>query len=265
MGEQLEPVRRRRGGRAARTEMRSRPLAAALRPVRPGQEGGRYRPLDDGDVEKIHHAVLDVLETVGFAGATPNFIEALTATGAVRGDDGRIRLPRALVEDTVAKANRDFVLCGQNPEHDMEPKGKRIYFGTGGAAIQIVDARSGDFRDSTVKDLYDMARMVDKLEHIHYFQRPVVARDMENGHDLDINTCYACVSGTSKHVGTSFVHPDHVNEALAMLHLIAGGEKLWRERPFVSQSNCFVVPPMTFEATACANLEAAARGGMPGN
>ena len=86
---------------------------------------------------------------------------------------------------------------------------------------------------------------------------------MITGHDLDINTMYACLAGTSKHVGTSMVEPAHVDECLQMLHFIAGGEAKWRERPFVSQSNCFVVPPMKFAEDACRCLEAAARGGMP--
>ncbi|HER27328.1 MAG TPA: methyltransferase, partial [Rhodospirillales bacterium] len=257
------PSARRRGGRAARQELRTRPLGKDSRPVRRGMDSGNYRPLTEPDTRKIHQAVLKLLETLGFSNAPPSCIEAITAAGGTLGDDGRLRLPAALIEDTVAKTNRDFLLCGQKPEHDMSPHGKRVYFGTGGAAIKIVDPITGSFRDSTVRDLFDMARMVDGLEHIHYFQRPVVARDMANAHDLDFNTCYASVSGTAKHVGTSFVNPAHLTETLEMLHVIAGGEKQWRQRPFVSQSNCFVVPPMTFEANACAILETAARGGMP--
>ena len=80
---------------------------------------------------------------------------------------------------------------------------------------------------------------------------------------MDINTCYLSVSGTTKHVGTSWVHPDHLEASLQMLHHIAGGEKQWRERPFVSQSNCFVVPPLKFAADACRCLEVAVQGGMP--
>ena len=80
---------------------------------------------------------------------------------------------------------------------------------------------------------------------------------------MDFNTCYAAVSGTAKHVGTSFVLPEHVDESLEMLHMIAGGEKKWRERPFVSMSCCFVVPPMKFAEDACHCLEACVRGGMP--
>lgn len=226
-------------------------------------EGGNYKLLGEHEIRKIHRTVLKLLETIGFSKAPPSCVEAITSVGGMMGEDGRLRLPAALVEDTVAKANREFLMCGQKPEYDMSPHGKRVYFGTGGAAISIVDPATGAFRESTLKDLFDSARLVDALEHIHYFQRPVVARDMENGHDLDLNTCYACVSGTAKHVGTSFVNAAHVTEVLEMLHTIAGGEKQWRQRPFVSQSNCFVVPPMTFEANACSILETAARGGMP--
>ena len=48
-----------------------------------------------------------------------------------------------------------------------------------------------------------------------------------------------------------------------MLYEIAGGEKKYRERPFVSNSNCFVVPPMKFATESCEVMEACIRGGMP--
>jgi trimethylamine--corrinoid protein Co-methyltransferase len=51
--------------------------------------------------------------------------------------------------------------------------------------------------------------------------------------------------------------------SIEMLHLIAGSEKAWRERPFVSQSNCFVVPPLRYAPEACRCLETAVRAGMP--
>jgi trimethylamine--corrinoid protein Co-methyltransferase len=45
--------------------------------------------------------------------------------------------------------------------------------------------------------------------------------------------------------------------------MIAGREKKWRERPFVSMSNCFVVPPLRFAEDSCHCMETAVRGGMP--
>jgi trimethylamine--corrinoid protein Co-methyltransferase len=48
-----------------------------------------------------------------------------------------------------------------------------------------------------------------------------------------------------------------------MLYAIAGGEDNFRARPFVSNSNCFVVPPMKFAEDACGVLEACVEGGIP--
>ena len=138
-----------------------------------------------------------------------------------------------------------------------------MYFGTAGAAVHIVEPATRSYRESLLVDLYDAGRIVDCCEHIHFFQRPLAPRDMVSGRDLDINTLYACLAGTSKHVGTSMVAADHVDECLDILHDVAGSEAAWRDRPFVSQSNCFVVPPMKWAEDACRCLEAAARGGMP--
>jgi trimethylamine--corrinoid protein Co-methyltransferase len=226
-------------------------------------EGGRYRPLAETDIERIHRAALDVLAEIGMADCPPSGIELLTAAGAELQPNGRITFPRGAVEDMIARAGRRFVLHGLDPRHDLEPWGRRVYFGTAGAAVHMVDADLGEYRDSTTRDLYDIARTVDALEHVHFFQRTVVCRDLTDPFEMDFNTCYASVAGTSKHVGTSWGDPAQLNASIEMLHLIAGGEKKWRERPFVSQSNCFVVPPLRFAAESCRCMEVAVRAGMP--
>ena len=95
------------------------------------------------------------------------------------------------------------------------------------------------------------------------FQRMCVLRDVEDNYEMDLNTTYCSVAGTSKHVGASWTHYTHLEKTLEMLHIIAGGEDKWRERPFVSQSNCFVVPPMKFATDALECLRVAVEGGMP--
>jgi trimethylamine--corrinoid protein Co-methyltransferase len=258
-----ETLPRRGGAREARRAARAAPLPDHLKPVRPGMVGGAYKPLSDAEVLKIHHAALDALEHIGLADAPQSGIELMTQAGAKLTDSGRLVFPRALIEDTVAHAARHFPLYAQDPKHDMEPWGARVYFGTAGAAVNMVNARTGEYRESTTRDLYDIARVVDTLEHIHFYQRSVVCRDLPLPEEMDFNTTYACVSGTTKHVGSSWTSPAHVEQSLQMLHLIAGGEDQWRARPFVSQSNCFVVPPMKFAHDACQCMEVAVRGGMP--
>ncbi|WP_187968017.1 trimethylamine methyltransferase family protein [Aquibium microcysteis] len=254
---------RRSGGREARRAMRAAPLAEDVRPIRPGMAGGRYGVLSASDVESIHEAVLTVLETVGFANAIPSCIEALTRVGADYGADGRIRFPRNLVLDTIRSAARNFTLYGQDPKHDMVVQGTRVHYGTAGAAVHVVDVEKREYRESLLQDIYDAARIVDLMDNVHFFQRPMVPRDMIDPLDMDFNTLYACVTGTTKHVGTSFTVRENVAPALEMLYAIAGGEENFRARPFVSNSNCFVVPPMKFAEDACGVLEACVEGGIP--
>ncbi|MBT4891167.1 MAG: methyltransferase, partial [Rhodospirillales bacterium] len=138
-----------------------------------------------------------------------------------------------------------------------------VHFGTAGAAVHIYDSEEHVYRESNLQDLYDISRLVDYLDNIHFLQRPLVARDVIDPEALDINTAYACLAGTSKHVGTSWSNATNLQQSLEMLHMIAGGEDKWRERPFVSQSCCFVVPPLKFAEDASECLEAGVRGGMP--
>ena len=259
----VEQRSRRSGGREARLAMRAAPLADDISPVRAGLEGGCFKVLSQNDLERIHEAVLTLLETVGFANAIPSCIEALTRVGATCGDDGRIRFPRELVLSTIRNAARNFMLCAQDPKHDMLIQGRRVHYGTAGAAVHLVDVEKHEYRESLLQDIYDAARLVDGLDNIHFFQRPMVPRDIPDPLEMDFNTLYASVSGTAKHVGTSFTVRENVAPALQMLYEIAGGEENFRARPFVSNSNCFVVPPMKFAEDACGVLEACVEGGIP--
>ncbi len=258
-----EPRGRRSGGRAARHALRASPLAQNLRPVRPGLEGGQYRPLSDDGVQRIHGAALDALEKIGLADAPPSGVEILTGAGAVQGEDGRIRFPRALVEDMLAIAARDIMLFARDPAFDLDLTGSRVHYGTAGAAVHVVDVETREYRQSTAQDLYDAAKLAQALDNIHFFQRPMVCRDIADNYEMDVNTLYGACAGTTKHVGTSFSDPAHVQGCFELLHLIAGSEVAWRERPFVSNSNCFVVPPMKFATESCLTMEACIRGGMP--
>ena len=71
----------RRGGRATRTAMRAAPLTDDIKPVRPGMAAGRYKPLTDAEVLKIHEAAINVLENIGIADAIPSTLEYLLQIG----------------------------------------------------------------------------------------------------------------------------------------------------------------------------------------
>ena len=254
---------RRSGGRSARVALRNAPLAEELRPVRGGMLGGQYKPLNESDIASIHASALQVLEEIGLADAPPSGVEVMVAAGAIYGDDKRLRFPPRMVEEMLTKAAREITLHGRDPKYDIHLAGNKVHYGTGGAAVHIVDYKTGEYRDSTLLDLYHSARIGEQLEHVHLFQRPMVTRDIEDNYELDINTLYACLSGTQKHIGTSYCEASHMPGVFQLLHLAAGGEEKWRLRPFASCSNCFVVPPLKFATESCLILEECVHGGMP--
>jgi trimethylamine--corrinoid protein Co-methyltransferase len=254
---------RRSGGRAARQALRAAPLTEDVRPIRAGMEGGRYKPLTDHEVLQIHETALKALETIGLADAPQSGIDLLVKAGAILGDDGRLRFPRSLVEDTLAIAAKKVTFFSRDGKNDLELYGNRVHYGTAGAAVHLVDVENNEYRECGVQDLHNAARIVDKLDNVHFVQRPMVCRDIPDNYEMDLNTIFACCSGTTKHVGTSFTDPSYVKGAFEMIYQIAGGEDKYRERPFVSNSNCFVVPPMKFATESCEVMEACIRGGMP--
>ena len=254
---------RRSGGRKSRVAIRTAPLSDNLKPVHAGESGGKFKPLSEDQVNDVLENSFKILSEIGFSQPTPHCIETCRSIGAKLGTDGRLRMPREVVENAIESSTKDLVLNGQNPKYDLDLSGSRVHFSTAGAAVMIADPLNKTYRDSTAQDLYDMARITDTCEHIHMFQRTCVLRDISDSYAMDLNTTYNAVMGTAKHVGSSWTEAVHLQQTLKMLHMIAGDEEAWRSRPFVSQSNCFVVPPMKFAEESLECLRIAVEGGMP--
>jgi len=128
---------RRSNAREAKIALRKAALAEDLKPVHPGETGGSYQPLTANDIEQIEATVYRILEEVGFADANDYCIETCLAVGATYGEDKRLRFPRAVVDDALAKCRRDLVLHGQEPRHDLRLSGSRVHFSTARAPVMI--------------------------------------------------------------------------------------------------------------------------------
>jgi trimethylamine--corrinoid protein Co-methyltransferase len=259
-----EEPRRRSGGRSGRIAERAAFVEIDDRPVRPGLSGGKYKPLAEGDIQQVYDTAIWLLENVGMGSPVPEFIDVVTAAGGrMKGD--RLYFPRHLVEGAIATANKEWTWHGFDDDQSIEVGGDKVHFGTAGAAVLMHDHETNTFRHSTAQDVYDCARLVDRLDNIHFFVRTVVARDKEDSRDLDLTTAYAATVGTGKPVGTSWFEREHVYESVEMYDMLAGGEGEFRKRPFVAANNTFVVPPLRFaeESTNC--MVAQVELGMPIN
>ncbi len=99
---QRRPIRQGRGGAPE----------ALLPPISPGMVGGRYQPLTPHEMMRIHHLVLQLLEDLGLSQVTPTLEARAVEAGCSVDGDGRLRFPRALIEDVIARTRRKLTLHG---------------------------------------------------------------------------------------------------------------------------------------------------------
>lgn len=230
--------------------------------VPPGLPGGQYRPLTDEQVRRIHDAALTVLEHTGIEVMPSPCREVWRKAGArIDEERNRVYIPRRLVEVGLSAAAREVRLCGQTPEFDLTLGGARVYMGTGGAAVKVLDL-DGAVRESHLQDIFDIGRMVEALDNIHFYLRPVVARDIPV-EALDVNTYYAALAATRKHVMGNSFNPHDVREVVRLASMIAGGSEALRARPFISWTNCWTVSPLRYAPETVQVLDEIVVQGMP--
>ena len=258
--------RTRRGTQTSREKMHAlRAEPPEFDPCPPGQIGGTYRPLAETDLQSIYATALRILEELGMGESPKVLTEKAVAKGAFVNQLGRLCFPRSMIEDIIAHACKSFVFYGRDPKHDVEVGGERVYFGTGGAAVQTLDLDSGSYRPSTLRDLYDFTRLIDTLNNVAWFTRCCVATDVQDNFDLDVNTAYALLRGTNKPIGTSFFVAEHVKPVVEMFDIVLGGEGKFAQRPFCKAHISPVISPLRFGEDAVGVTLSCIQAQMPIN
>jgi len=230
-----------------------------------GLPGGQYRPLSDKNIQTIHEAALSILEKTGFtyeAGLDETLSMLEKAGVSVDGSRGRIRFPGDLVSEQAEKAPERVVLYGRDGKNDLDLTGHRVYLGTGGAAIRILDLETGQARPSTLKDLYLLGRLVDRLENIHFFLRPCIPTDIPDT-AYDVNVFYACLKATGKHVMAGVNNVEGFYSVLDLASLAAAGREKLLEKPFISIITSFAISPLKLCTQSTLIMREAAKNRIP--
>ncbi len=155
---------KRNGRRAARRHARQDGAGMGVtEAIWPGIEAGKFAALSARELSMIDTTAMRILGEIGLKGATRDCIDTVCAAGGSLTTDRRLLFPEPMVRRVLKTAGRGFHLFGQRPEHDLDPSGARTHFGTSGAAVHIIDSETGQIRDTTLRDLYDMARLAEAL------------------------------------------------------------------------------------------------------
>lgn len=221
-----------------------------------GLVGDKLNPLTGEQVERIHESGLKILQEVGIKVDSERYLQLLKENGAnVALKERRARLPEGMVKEFVNMAPATVTLYGRMEEYDLKLQGRKAYFGTGGAAVNVLDLESRtQTRASTLEDQLKLAKLVEGLENVHFFQAPVVPTDVPEK-DMSLNSFYASLRGTKKNVQESVTGPEKVKEIVEMASLVAGSQKALLERPFISFVTSWMVSPLKLDVGTTKVLE----------
>ena len=230
-----------------------------------GLKGGIYKPLNPEQVELIHGEALRLLEEVGMTYESgQDDVLSLVKRAGCRVDRTAMRIffPRQLVEEMVAQAPGEFILYSRDGKNNLRLGKNRVYAGTGGTTVKILDLDSDEVRPSTVKDIHNVARLVEEMKHIHFFQNCCAPIDVPIEH-YDLNIVFAAMLGTNKHVMFGCNFDQGLRDAFCMAARIAGGEEAFKAKPIFSISACMIISPLKFCTQSTINVCTAAELNVP--
>jgi len=225
--------------------------------------GGKLKLLSEEEIRQIHQAALEILKNVGLRVESNKFLKIYNNFGAnVNFKTKLVKIPPKVVQEALKVVPHQVVLYGRRPEHTMVLKDANVYLGTGGAAVRIIDLKTGKARPTTLQDEADLAFLVENLENIHFFQQPVVCTDVSLDL-LTINSFYAALAGTTKHVMGSATSPEAVDQVVEMAAMIAGDEKDLLARPFISFVCSWMISPLKLDVRVTEVLQRVVEKGLP--
>jgi trimethylamine--corrinoid protein Co-methyltransferase len=226
--------------------------------------GGIYKPLTDQEIEIIHQKALDLLEQVGVGYEDDlEALEMLEQAGCTIDIKARkIFMPRGLVIKMVNKAPGEFTLYSRDGKNDLFIGKNRVYAGTGGTTVSILDLETGKMRGTLLKDQYNITKLVDTLDNIHFYQSAVVPLDIP-GERYDPNILFAAMMGTTKHIMFGCNFCSSLRESFKIASMVVGGYEILRAKPIFSISACVIISPLKFCSQSVVNIQEAAKLGIP--
>jgi len=226
-----------------------------------GLVGGQFKPLSNENIVRIHGSSLRILEAIGVKVPLQEAVQILEKHGA-KVDGEIVRIPLSLVEEALKLVPNRFLMAGREEKDDLLMEDRRVYLGTGGAAINVLDLETGRARAAMLQDVAQLAKLVDALGNIHFYLRPCIPQDIPE-ETVDINQFYASLTNTTKNVMVSAQSVEAARDVIEMARMIAGGEEALEKRPIISFVTSWMISPLHFSTETTRILLEVTRNKIP--
>jgi trimethylamine--corrinoid protein Co-methyltransferase len=221
----------------------------------------RFRKLSDDQVERLHHASLEILERTGVMLFEQEALDLLKKKGVSIQDGNRVRIPPGLVEWALTMAPKRTVLCNRHGQRVMPLERNHVFYGPGSDCPNVIDVRTGERRPGTLQDIVDASIVCDALPNIDFMMSFCMASDLPPA-TSDRSQMRAMLMNCTKPILFVTTEFEGCVDVIKMAEVVAGGEDALRRNPICA---CYinVTHPMRHNQEALQKLLFLAGKGLP--
>ncbi len=217
--------------------------------------------LSPEDKQKIHAAILELLESTGMTVYHDKALAVLKAAGCRIEGENRVKVPSSLVESDLKSAPKNIAIYDREGNPAMDLGGRRAYYGTGSDLLSHVDAKTGGRHRTSIADIKKAARVCDALPNIDFIM------SYAHPHEVDPHRGYLesfrvmVENSTKPIVNTAEGRPD-LSEMWKIGTILRGGAQKLREKPYWIQYD-EPISPLKHPFASVDKLIFCAETGMP--
>jgi trimethylamine--corrinoid protein Co-methyltransferase len=191
-----------------------------------------YSLLSAGQIDRIHAATLELLETVGVHIRHPGARDMLVEAGSTVRNDGTVLIPGPLVDDAIQSAPSSVTVYNRLGEKALQLEDRRIHFGLGTDLAKVYDLETGRLRASTLKDVQMAVRIADALPEIDFIASYIIPNDSPpNLQHLD--AFKSQLENSTKPIFFTAAGLEDIQLIREMAAAVAGGSDNLRRNPFL--------------------------------
>lgn len=221
----------------------------------------RFRKLSDDQIERLHHASLEILARTGVRLYEPEALELLKARGVAVEDGNRVRIPPGLVEWALSVAPKRTVLCDRRGRRVMPLERHNVFYGPGSDCPNVIDVRTGERRPGVLQDIVEASTVCDALPHIDFLMSFCIASDLPQ-ETADRRQMRAMLMHSVKPILFVTTEFEGCVDVIRMAEAVAGGAEALRRNPICA---CYinVTSPLRHNQEALRKLLFLAEKGLP--
>ena len=222
---------------------------------------GIFEYFSKDEIDRIHVTTLEVLEKVGVKIEEENALKLLDSIGSDVDFSKKIaKIPQSIVEEAIKISPSSVLFAGRDTKFDLKLEGKRVNFGLGEGAINILESDTNSIRPSTKMDAANASKLADALPTIDFVMPLFTSQDVPKP-VMPLHNLHAALKNTEKPVMVVDFGLD-AHYLIEMASAIVGGKQALKERPLLGMYS-EPISPLTHGKDHIKNLMTFANAELP--